>query len=482
MNIFTAAAFFIYFTLLVMIGIFSHRKQKTAADFLVANRSLNFWLTALSAHASDMSSWLFMAFPAAVFISGLDQLWTAFGLILGMFLTWQFVAKKLRIETEKRQAYTLSMFFERRFHDRSGFLSLITASMILFFLTFYLSSGLVAMGLLFETLFHINYYLGLTITVTVVAFYTVLGGFLTVAWTDLFQGIFLFVVILAVPCYSYFSIDGGTEAIIAAAAAKNVTFSLLPDLSFASFLSSFSLMFGWGLGYFGQPHIITKFMGIKNPEELRKAKYLGISWQICVLGGSALVGIIGVKFFDSTAIDPQLVFVQMVQQLFHPFLTGFILCAIFAATISTMDSQILVCSSVISEDFWKRIINKKASPKEILFVSRLAVVFISFVALVLAFNRNETILSIVFYAWSGLGASFGPLVLMALYSPQANRYGAAAGIFTGGATVVLWPYLNPLVTSYTIPAMLPGFILSGAMICLISKLTANKKQTVTDYA
>jgi sodium/proline symporter len=230
-------------------------------------------------------------------------------------------------------------------------------------------------------------------------------------------------------------------------------------------------MFGWGLGYFGQPHIITKFIGIKDPNELRKARNLGISWQICVLSGAALVGIIGVKLFAHTQIDPQLVFIEMVKQLFHPFMIGFVLCAIFAATISTMDSQILVCASVISEDLWKRFLHKSASSRQIVVVSRIAVVLVSLIALFLAFNRSATISSVVFYAWSGLGSAFGPLILMSLYSTSANRYGAIAGIFTGGLLVIAWPYLNPMISSYAIPSMLPGFFLGSLAIYAVSNLT-----------
>lgn len=472
MSIQTISAFFLYFSILLGIGIASHRKQNSAADFLVANRSLNFWLTALSAHASDMSSWLFMAFPAAVYLSGLDQLWTAFGLILGMLMNWQLVAKRLRVETEKRQAYTLSMFFERRFQDTSGIISLITASMILIFLTSYLSSGLIAMGLLFESLFGMNYYLGLSIAMCVVVSYTVLGGFLTVACTDLFQGIFLFFVIMIVPVVAFYTIEGGWQQIVATLNEKEVTLSLLPDSSWAGVMSSVFLMFGWGLGYFGQPHIITKFMGIRNPADLRKAKYLGISWQICVLTAAAFVGIIGVKFFSDGLADPQLVFVEMVKQLFSPFFVSLILCGILAATISTMDSQILVCSSVISEDFWKRLIRRNASSREVVIVSRLAVVFVALIALALAFNRNTTILAVVLYAWSGLGSAFGPLVLMSLYSTVSNRYGAITGIFIGGTTVIVWPYVNPLLFAYEIPPMIAAFPLSLFSIYFVSRLTA----------
>lgn len=468
----TLFAFSLYFSALLAIGIIFHRKQTSAAEFLVANRSLNFWVTALSAHASDMSSWLFMAFPSAVYLSGMDQLWTAFGLVLGMFLTWQFVAVRLRVQTEKLEAYTLSMFFEKRFNDSSGVLSFITAVMILIFLTSYISSGLIAMGLLLESLFGMNYYLGLSIASCVVVSYTVLGGFLTVAYTDLFQGMFLFVVILLVPFVALEQISGGWQQIFAAMSAKGVSLALLPDTSWQSIVGAISLALGWGLGYFGQPHIITKFLGIKNPKDLRKGKYLGISWQIVVLTAAAFVGIIGISFFEQPLANPQLVFIEMVQRLFTPFFASLILCGILAATVSTMDSQILVCSSVIGEDLWKRLFNKTASSQQIVMVSRSAVVLVALVALVLAFDRNATILAVVLYAWSGLGSAFGPLVLMSLYSTTANRYGAIAGIIVGGVSVIVWEKCNLLLFSYALPPMIVGFPLSLATIYIVSKATA----------
>lgn len=463
--------FLAYFSILLVIGLVSHHKQTSSADFIVGNRSLNFWVTALSAHASDMSSWLFMAFPAAIFLGGLSQAWIAVGLLVGMFLNWQLVATKLRTSTEKYDSYTLSTFFERRFKDTSGTIRIVTALTAIFFLTCYVAAGLIAMGGIFESVFGINFYVGLTIASVVMLVYTFVGGFITVAWTDLFQAIFLISMIIMVPVVALSTIDGGWMRIFEVAQTKNLSLSFIPDVSFDSLLTIVFLIFSWGLGYFGQPHIITKFMGIRDATEMNKSKYLGMTWQLIALSAAACVGLVGIAYFHAGLANPELIFVEMVKSLFHPIIAGFVLCGVLAASMSTMDSQILVCASILSEDFYKHLFKKEASSKELLMVSRLGVVLISAISLGLALNRNTTILEAVLYAWSGLGCAFGPLVLMSLYYNKANKYGAIAGVFTGGIIAGVWSLVNPYIVDITIPAMIPGFFISLASIYVVSRLT-----------
>jgi len=462
--------FIAYFCVLLAIGLISHHKQTSSADFIVGNRSLNFWVTALSAHASDMSSWLFMAFPAAVFIGGLSQAWIAVGLILGMFMNWQFVAKKLRTATEKYDSYTLSTYFENRFKDSSGVLRVLTAIVALFFLTCYISVGLIAMGGIFESMFGINFYVGLSIATGVILIYTFVGGFITVAWTDLFQALFLLTVIVSVPIIAFMNLNGGYQDILSAAQAKDISLNLVPDLSFDSLLAIIFLIFSWGLGYFGQPHIVTKFMGIDNPENMRKSKYLGMAWQFAALSAAAAVGFVGIAYFSGGIGNPERVFIEMVKSLLHPLAAGFVLCGLMAASMSTIDSQILVCGSVFSEDIYKHLFKRHASPRELLMVSRLGVFLVSGISLFLALSKNTTIQQAVLYAWSGLGCAFGPLVLMSLYSRSANKYGAIAGVLMGGIVAGVWDSVNPYLTSTAIPAMLPGFFLSLISIYTVSKL------------
>lgn len=463
-------SFIIYFAVLLVIGLVSHKRQRSSADFIVGNRSLNFWVTALSAHASDMSSWLFLAFPAALYIGGMPKIWIALGLLLGMFFNWHFIAKKLRTATEKSDSYTLSTFFERRYGDTSGIIRSLVALITLFFMAIYLSAGLIGMGLLFESLFQIDYYVGIGVASLVVVIYTFSGGFITVAWTDFCQGMFLLLAILIVPVLAYEQ-AGGWSGIQLAAASKGLSLNLIEDFSVDSFLTI--LFFAaWGLGYYGQPHIVTKFMGIKNAEELDKSKYLGMSWQLITLGSAAFTGLIALAFFQEPAADPQLIFVDMVKVLFSPLMGGFILCGIVAANMSTMDSQLLVSASVLSEDIYKHLFHKTASPLTLLKASRWAVLVVAALSLTIAFwSKNSSIMQVVDYAWSGLGCAFGPLMIMSLYAESTTRSGAVAGILTGGLVAALWPALNPHVTAIHIPAMIPGFLLSLLAIRLTSMQT-----------
>lgn len=462
------AAFIIYFSLLLAMGLIFHKKQRTSSDFMMGNRSLSFWLVALSAHASDMSAWLFMAFPMSIFVLGVSRIWIALGLLIGMYLNWQLVAPRLRSLTEEYNCYTLSSFFEKRFKDNSGTIRVISALVMVIFLTHYLSAGLIAMGNLFESLFGLDYFIGLSIAMLVVVSYTFVGGFTTVAWTDLFQGIFLLVMIIIVPFMAYLKIDGWHQ-IVEAAQKQGISLSLAPEANFDAFFTISSLALGWGLGYFGMPHIITKFMGIKHVSEMHKSKWLGMSWQLITLTAAAFVGIVAIAYFPNGLEKPEMIFIEMVKDLFHPFIGGFILCAIIAANLSTMDSQILVCGSMMSEDLYVPFHHKTPSDRKILWFSKFSVVFISIVALILAFNRSSTVLDTVLYSWSGLGSAFGPLVLMSLYSTSINRYGAMAGIIVGTFVSMIWPTLNPMLTKYEVLPMVPGFCLSALAIYLVSR-------------
>jgi sodium/proline symporter len=343
---------------------------------------------------------------------------------------------------------------------------------MLIFLTHYLSAGLIAMGNLFESIFNLDYTFGIIITLFVVVFYTFIGGFTTVAWIDLFQGIFLMFMIILVPTVAYTHIDGWNQ-IFETAANKQISLSFIPDANFDAYFTIISLALGWGLGYFGMPHIITKFMSIKHTSEMNKSKWVGMSWQLITLSAAAFVGVVAIAYFPNGLNKPELVFVEMVKSLFHPFFGGIILCAIIAANLSTMDSQILVCGSMISEDLYVPLHRDPPSDKKILWVSKLSVILISLIALALAYNRSATILDTVLYSWSGLGSAFGPLVLMSLYSTQINRYGAMAGIVTGTTIAMVWPTLNPYITSYDMLPMIPGFLCSAAAIYLVSKATSN---------
>jgi len=450
------ATFFGYFAILLLIAALSYRKQKSDTDFIIGNRSLNFWLTALSAHASDMSSWLFLGYPALIFTTGLFSAWAAIGLTVFMFLNWHFIAPRIRTITEQLGSLTLSSYFEARFGDTSGAIRLISAVMSVLFFTFYISSGLVALGILVESLFSLSYYLGISLGLLIVVVYVFMGGYRTVAWIDLFQGFFLLGVIVAIPTYLIVHF-GGFEPILQVAREKNISTSILPDFSGMTILHALLTAAGWGLGYFGQPHIITKFMGIRRVTDMSKAKYIGISWQAIALSAATVFGLIGIYVFPNGLADSEQVILNIVKTTMPPFFAGLVLCAILAATTNVMAAQILVVASNLSEDFYKRLVRKHAPPEEMLWVSRCSVVLIALVGFGIAYFKIATIYKLVLYSWSGLGASFGPLLLLSLYSKSINKYGAFAGILVGGLTAGIWPYFEKSF-SIEIPSLIIGFI------------------------
>lgn len=469
-------AIVVYVIFLLLIAVLSYRKNQSSSDYILGGRSMNYLLTALAAHASDMSSWLLMGYPAVVYSKGLTQLWIAIGLLSFMFLNWQFIAPKIRKATEKYNSMTLSSFFESRFNDTSGTIRIITAIMLLVFYTIYISAGLIGLGLLIESIFHFNYLIGISVGICIVIPYLFVGGYVTLAWTDLFQGLFLMVVCLFVPLYVLFNLFGSFSPIITSAHANHISLALFPSFSTMSILKILGIMCGWGLGYFGQPHIITKFMGINKVSEMRKAQWVGLSWQTITLGAATLIGLISIHYYKTPIANTELVFVTMVNQIFPVYLATFILCAIFAATISTMDSQILVLASTLAEDIYKRIFHKSASSKTVLLVSRICVFIVAAIAYGIAFTKFDTIFGLVSYAWSGLGATFGPILILALYSKTANKYGAWSGILVGGFISAFWPYVNH-VFKIDIPPIIPGFFISFFVIWVVSSATRKKQLT-----
>ena len=465
MNLYLISAFALYTLCLVGIGFFGYYKNKKSADFALGGRSLGYWVTALAAHASDMSGWLFMAFPATIYAGGLVGAWTAISLTAFMYLNWKFIAPRVRVATEQHKSLTLSSFFEAVSHDKTGYVRITSALLCLFFFTFYISANLAALGLLFESVFGIDYVIGIIIGFFVI-FYVLLGGFVSISWIDFCQGIFLLGVIILVPLVACMHV-GGVSAIIATAAAKNVSLTILPECSWLGMQEILTSLV-WGLGYFGQPHIITKFMGIKNVHEMKKAQIIGLSWQVLALSGALCVGLVGIAFFPHGLVDNQFIFIEMVKALFHPFFVGLILCAVLATAINVIGAQVLVSASVLAEDFYRKIIPVAQVNKEkrIALVSRLSVAVICFIASLIAYcNASVNINALVFYAWTGLGCTFGPLLIVSLYRRSVHYLAALTGILCGGLIAAVWPYCCA-----SIPAMLPGFFLGLSSILIVDKL------------
>jgi sodium/proline symporter len=452
-------AFIAYLAVLIIIGLIFYKQSNTESSFVSGNRSLNYWVTAISAQTSDMGSWLFIAYPAVVYTNGLFEIWTAVGLWFVMLLNWVYIAPKIRAETETYNSLTLSDYFANRLNDKTDQIKILSAIISIAFFIFYISSGFVGLGRVFESAFNIDYVYGLIIGLFITLSYTLIGGFLAVSWCNLFQGILLLAIILFVPTYALFLI-GGCKTVVAAAAAKNISLALFP--SFSKVGNALRLIFGFGLGYFGQPHILVNFMGIKDKNKIKYAARVGLIWQIFALFGAVMIAFVSIGFFQNGGINNEHLFVEMVKQLFSSFVAGFALCGILAAILSTVTTQTLVATANLSEDLYKTS-HPKASSKQLLWISRVGIIGITAISFLLALTNNESIYNLVLYAWSGLGSAFGPLLILCLYTKIPTKQGAIAGLLTGALTAGLWPLIN----STTSP-LIPGFALSLAAIILLS--------------
>lgn len=476
--------FVCYFLIVGLISLASylHGKQQRDAHYseaILGGRSINYFLTALSAQASDMSDWLFMAFPAAIFIGGMPNAWIAIGLIFGMFLTWHFLARPLRKQTEKFNTFTLSSYFEKRFNDTTNILRFLSAILSLLFFSVYIAAGLKGFGFLAESIFDIPYVFGTLIAILCTVSYIFLGGYKALAWIDCFQAIFLLTVIFLVPLLALHYI-GGFNEIIKSATEQNISLSLIPDDMY-TLLNILLMSFSWSMGYFGTPHILTKFMGINDEKEVKKAKYVGMTWQISVLSAAGLIGLIAIAFFPEGLANRELVFVEMVKILFNPLAAGFVLSAVAGATVSVMTAQMLVVVSIISEDFYNNLIKPQATEKELLLVYRFSIIIISALSFLVSLDKQSSIQSLVQYAWIGFGSSFGPLVWLSLYSKKINTFGAIASMIMGSLVAILWQkYLQYSIFLHyglDIPAVIPGFILSILCAYLVSYVTDNNRQS-----
>jgi len=468
--------FIIYLTAVFVIGLgvswYYRRSPASTTDLMLGGRTTHWFFTALSAHAADMSDWLFMGLPAAVYLHGGTQIWIPIGLLCGMAAAWQFVARPLRVMSATYGASTIAAFFQKRYNDQTGLIGVVTALISCFFFTIYISVGLKGIGFVLSSIFGIDYHVGIGIALLVILTYMLLGGFNSVAVLDMIQGLFLLAMLTLVPWVGY-RVVGGWGAITAAAQLKGISLALLPDLSWYTLLSIFLNPFSWALGYFGMPHILTKFMGTGNPDDIRKAQYVGVTWQLLAMGAAVCVGLVGIPFFMNGLLKPELIFVEMTTTLFAPCMAGIILCAIVAATISTVDSQLLVLASIVTEDFYKTFVNPRANYAQLRWVYAVTLIISALIGFTIAWHEASTIMGLVRYAWAGLGAAFGPLMLVSLYNMYPNRWGALAGIIAGGTVAATWDLINPYVTTMPIYAMVPAYAASFAAIYSVSWLTEN---------
>ena len=473
-----------YIILMVVIGLIGYLRTADLSDYLLGGRQLGRWVTALSAEASDMSGWLLLGLPGYAYVSGLEAGWIALGLLIGTYLNWKLVATRLRLSTQAAgDAVTLPEFFEQRFADGSRLLRVVAAVFILLFFTFYTSSGLVASGKLFEAVFGIDYQMAIIAGALVVVIYTFMGGFLAVSWTDLLQGWLMFFALLAVPA-AVVELQGGLQPSIEALRATNA--ALLNPLTGADGQPLTALvivsLLGWGLGYFGQPHILARFMAIRHVHEMSAARTIAVSWVTLTLIAAVLVGVTAVGYLERplTGADTEKVFMEMVTALFHPLVAGICLAAILAAIMSTADSQLLVASSALSEDFYKAFLRPDAGPAELVWMGRLAVLIMAVIAVGLAVDPESKVLDLVAYAWAGFGAAFGPTILFSLYWGRMNRYGALMGMIVGGVTVIVWKQLEGgPYDAFELYEIIPGFMFSSLAILIFSCITPRPPAHIT---
>ncbi|NLQ18962.1 sodium/proline symporter PutP [Marinomonas sp. M1K-6] len=474
--------FLAYLVVMLGIGLYAYRRTSSSEDYFLGGRSLGPWPTAISAGASDMSGWLLLGLPGYAFAAGMEAIWIAGGLFVGTWLNWLICAKRLRTYSIKTDnALTLPDFLSKRFNDKSKLIQTISAVFILLFFLFYTSSGLVAGGKLFETVFGLDYTYAVILGTVCVVSYTLFGGFLAVAWTDLIQGLMMSAALVIVPLVA---IEGGWSDLSGALTAKNPELLNIWTSVSGEPLSAIAILslVAWGLGYFGQPHILARFKASRSNKGIKTARRIAVIWTFISMAGALLVGLVGMNYVDmnmaGNLADPEKIFMILVNAVFHPVIAGILLAAILAAIMSTADSQLLVSSSALAEDFYKQLFNREASQQQIVNVGRFAVVAISIIALILALNPESSVLGLVSYAWAGFGAAFGPAILLSLFWRNMNRNGALAGIIVGGVTVVVWKQLTGGI--FDLYEIVPGFVFSTIAIFVFSLATGAPEESVTE--
>ena len=484
-------AFVLYLVILIGIGVWSMKRTSSTEDYFLGGRGLGGWVAALSAQASDMSGWLLMGLPGAAYATGMGNYWIAIGLAAGTVLNWAFVAKPLRRFTEKAgDSITIPQYLQNRFKADSPIVRLVCAVVIFIFFLVYTTSAFVSGGKLFQVVFNIDSTnetytkAAVIISACIIVVYTFLGGFNAVAWTDLIQGLLMFFTIVALPIalvvstpdFSFDMIaatpkitDGGASGYASMFSGRGAN-SIISDLA-------------WALGYFGMPHILVRFMAIKDAKSVKKSAIIAIIWVIISLGAAVLIGMLGRVYLDSAGItlagnEQELIFIDVVKRLFPGAIAGIFLSAVLASIMSTADSQLLVTASAVVNDFCKVVAKKEISEKKLMWISRGSVMAISIIACILALDPKDSIMGIVSNAWAGFGAAFGPAIVLSLYWRRLTLKGTVAGIIGGAATVIIWEYV--LHWSGMLYSIVPGFAVSVILTVVVSLLDKEPSDEVKE--
>lgn len=476
----TLITFLFYIVAMIVIGLMAYRATANFSDYILGGRRLGSFVTALSAGASDMSGWLLMGLPGAIYLSGLSEMWIAIGLIVGAWLNWLLVAGRLRVHTEvQHNALTLPDYFSNRFNDQKKILRIASAFIILIFFAIYCASGMVAGARLFESMFDMSYSTALWVSAIATISYVFIGGFLAVSWTDTIQAGLMIFALLLTPVVVVLSFADINQMTLALEAARPQATDVIGDLSVVAIIS----LLAWGLGYFGQPHILVRFMAADSVKSIPNARRIGMTWMILCLGGAVAAGFFGIAYFQQhpelasvVNANPETVFMELTKILFNPWIAGIVLAAILAAVMSTLSCQLLVCSSTLTEDFYKSFLRKNASQKELVWIGRLMVLLIAMLAIWMAGNPESKVLGLVSYAWAGFGAAFGPLIILSLFWRRMTLNGALAGMIVGAIMVIVWKNFFSATELYEI---VPGFICSLIAIVVVSLLGKVPSEEIT---
>ncbi|HSH50990.1 MAG TPA: sodium/proline symporter PutP [Bacteroidales bacterium] len=477
MNTATIISFTIYIVGMLSIGVYFYYRTKNISDYVLGGRALNPVVAAFSAGASDMSGWLLLGLPGLMYTTGISGSWIAIGLTIGAFLNWHYIARPLRNFTEKLDdSITIPGFIANRFNSKN--LRIVSSIVILIFYTLYASSGLVAGAKLFEATFNLNYQTALIVGTIVIVSYTFLGGYSAVSWTDFFQGTLMMLALFVVPIVVVNDLGGFSETLKGIKAINPDYMNIWTGTTFIGIVS----LLAWGLGYFGQPHILVRFMSINRVKNVKTAKYVGMSWMIISIVGSLMVGFLGIAYIaahDISLSDSEKIFITLSELLLNPWIAGFVLAAILAAIMSTIDSQLLVSSSCLTRDIYEKVIKQNASDKELVWIGRATVIAIACIAFYISMEQDSTVLSLVAYAWAGFGAAFGPIIILSLYNKNISAIGALAGMITGASTVLIWKQLEGGL--FDLYEILPGFVFALIAIGVFSKLFPVKQKLKDQY-
>ncbi|MBN4076165.1 sodium/proline symporter [Gemmatimonas aurantiaca] len=475
----TQYGFVIYLMIIFAVGLITYKYNKTISDYVLGGRKLGIWVVTFSERASGESAWLLLGLPAALFASGLVEIWVAIGCCTGILCSWIFIAKPLRVQSEKYNAITLPEFFENRFNDTSHNIKYVATVIIVIFFIFYVAAQFLGAAKVLNATFGMDKLDGMMLGAAIILFYTAMGGFMAVAWTDFVQSMLMIGTLVILPIALYIEI-GGYEQVSSFIAAGDASFGSLTGgkTGLAAWLSIISGL-AWGLGYMAQPHLITRFMAVNNPEDLRKGALIGISWAVIAFWGAMFIGLFGAVYFAGQAIaDPEQIMPLAATQLLPGWLAGVLISGAIAAMMSTADSQLLVATSAVAKDIYHGTINPNASDKKLVAVSRYTTIIVGAVAFGVAYyalvTGKDFVFKIVGFAWSGLGSAFGPALLLTLWWKGVTKEGVLAGMLTGSIVTVVWrnvPYLKSEIGGVGLFEIVPAFVLAFLAVWLVSVAT-----------